>query len=64
MTALSSPFSFEHILLTCLSNFKSLSIFVDTVKNVVHTFLMMTFEKTQKYYFQNKMKYIEGSLMK
>ena len=24
---------------------------------------MLTFEKTQKYYFLNRMKYIEGSLM-
>ena len=25
---------------------------------------MLTFEKIQKYYFLNRMKYIEGSLMK
>ena len=25
---------------------------------------MLTFEKTQKYYFSNRAKYIEGSLMK
>ena len=27
-------------------------------------YVMLTFEKTQKYYFLNRMKYIEGSLMK
>ena len=27
-------------------------------------YIMLTFEKTQKYYFSNRMKYIEDSLMK
>ena len=31
------------------------------IKNVVHN---ADFEKIQKYYFLNRMKYIEGSLMK
>ena len=27
-------------------------------------YIMLTFKKTQKYYFLNRMKYIEGSIMK
>ena len=27
-------------------------------------YVMLTFEKTQKYYFLHRMKYIEGNLMK